>query len=374
MREPGRAKHAGPPTRHARRTAHAGPGTLDRDASTWEERPERCKPEGVAADARHTKRRSALRIVVTGATGTIGRALLATLDGEVTVLTRTPDRARALVNAARHVAWDGRSALDPGTFDGVDLVYHLAGEPVASRRRWSREKKRRIEDSRVLGTRAVVDAIGKARARPALVCASAIGFYGDRGDELLTESTGPGDGFLADVCRKWEAEAAAAERHGVRVARMRIGLVLSREGGALRRILPLFRAGLAGRLGSGRQWMPWIHIDDVVALLRHAGLHPDLVGPVNTVAPHAVTNATFTRALGRVLHRPTLLAVPTFALRLARGELAEVVLASQHAVPEAATRAGFVFRHTRIDGALEDLVRRSASAEPTGGGRRAEAT
>ncbi len=303
-----------------------------------------------------------MRVVITGATGTIGTRLLAALDAEVTVLTRDPDRARRKLNAAHFVAWDGRAAIAPSVFAEADIVYHLAGEPVAGGR-WTAEKKKRILESRVLGTRAVVDSIRQAGSKPNLVSASAVGFYGSRGDELLTEESSAGAGFLADVCRAWEAEAAQAERHGVHATMLRIGIVLAREGGALERMLPLFRAGLGGRLGRGDQWMPWIHVDDVVALFLRAGRAPVLSGPLNAVAPPPVTNAPFTEALAHELHRPAFLAAPEVAIRLAMGELASVVLASQRVVPERALRAGYVFRHPTIEGALADLFGHAQFAE-----------
>lgn len=301
------------------------------------------------------------RVVVTGATGLIGSQLLAELDAEVTVLSRDPERARRSLRAARFVSWDGTSRLDPSVFENVDTVYHLAGEPVAGGR-WKPSKKRRIHESRELGTRAVVEAIGAAGSRAALVSAAAVGIYGDRGDEILTEKSSAGHGFLADVCRSWEREASGVERFGNRVTMMRIGIVLAREGGALAEMLPIFRTGLAGRIGSGKQWMPWIHIDDVVALLRRAGDTEDLSGPVNVVAPEPVTNAAFTKALAQALHRPAVFAAPAFALRLAVGELATAVLASQRVIPEQAMRAGFGFRHSALDAALGDLLGRRLEA------------
>lgn len=296
-----------------------------------------------------------MRVVISGATGVIGRRLVKELDAEVTVLSRDPNRARRELAAARFVAWDGQSPLDPSVMDGVDVVYHLAGEPVAAGR-WTAEKKRRIVESRELGTRAVVDAIIAAKSGATLVNASAVGYYGDRGDELLTEESAAGQGFLADVCRRWEREAARLESSGNRTTRLRIGIVLALEGGALAEMLPIFRTGLAGRIGSGKQWMPWIHIDDVVALLRRAGETPDLSGPVNATAPQPVTNAAFTKALARQLHRPALFAAPRFALRLAVGELATSVVASQRVVPERALRVGFAFRHPELGAALADLL------------------
>lgn len=301
-----------------------------------------------------------MRSIITGATGTIGRQLVETLDGDITVLSRDPKQAARSVRAARFSAWDGRSALEPALFDGVDAVFHLAGEPVAEGR-WSAEKKRRIEDSRVLGTRAIVAAMGKATRRPrAFVSASAVGFYGSRGDERLSEESGPGQGFLAEVCSAWEDEARVAERAlGVRTTLLRIGIVLSREGGALTKMLPLFKAGLAGKLGSGEQWMPWIHGDDVVGLLLHAARSEAVRGPLNAVAPEAVTNAVFTRELARTLGRPAFLPAPAAALRIAMGEMADVVLASQRVEPRAALASGFRFSHPSLAGALADLLGRS---------------
>jgi uncharacterized protein (TIGR01777 family) len=307
-----------------------------------------------------------MRVVITGATGTIGARLVAALDGEgeVTVLSRDPEQAKRKLAADRFVAWNGRAAITPSVFERSDVVFHLAGEPVASGR-WTETKKERIRESRVTGTRAIVDAIRESGARPRLVTASAVGYYGARGDELLTEESPSGSGFLADVCRAWEAEATSGERHGIRTTMLRIGIVLAQAGGALAPMVPLFRAGLGGRLGRGEQWMPWIHLDDVVGLFRFAAASPTLVGPVNAVAPEVVTNAAFTTQLARALRRPAILPAPAFAIRWAMGELAQVVLASQRVVPERAVRAGFAFRHPTLGGALAELFPRSALAGQT---------
>lgn len=300
-----------------------------------------------------------MNVVITGATGTIGAHLLPRLDGPITVLTRDPERAAARVRGARFVKWDGTTALDATILDDADAVVHLAGEPVIEGR-WSQDKKRRIFDSRVRSTRAIVAALGRARpARRVFVCASAVGIYGDRGAETLTEESRRGDGFLADVCAAWEDAAREAARHEVRVVSIRTGIALAREGGAFAKMLPIFRAGLGGRVGDGGQWMPWVHVDDVAGLIRHALRSEAVEGPLNAVAPDVVTNATFTRELARALHRPAFFRVPTIALRVALGEAAEVVLASQRVVPERAIDAGYTFQHPGLRGALAHLVARA---------------
>ncbi|MBK6462876.1 MAG: TIGR01777 family protein [Myxococcales bacterium] len=296
-----------------------------------------------------------MRALVTGATGTIGQRLAASLGPDTTVLRRDP---RATGQGA---AWDGLHAPPSAAFEGLDAVFHLAGEPVAEGR-WTADKKRKILESRTLGTRAIVEAIGHTRHRPrVLVCASAVGFYGDRGDEPLSEQSAPGEGFLSDVCVAWEREAREAERRfGVRTVTLRIGIVLSPTGGALARLRPIFRAGVGGRLGDGLGWMPWIHLDDVVGLLLHAATTSTLRGPVNAVAPGVVQNVEFTRSLGRALRRPTPMPVPAIALRLAFGELAAVLLSSQRVAPERALASGFRFAHPRLDEALADVLHQVA--------------
>ncbi len=297
-----------------------------------------------------------MAILVTGATGVIGRALVATLEDDVVVLSRDRDRARAQFPRARVVRWDGTSAVDPEALEGVDTLFHLAGEPVAEGR-WTTEKKQRIVDSRVNGTRALVASIAKMARRPSvLVSASAVGYYGSREDDVLTEQSGPGEGFLADTCQLWEGEAMRARAPGTRVCIVRLGVVLSRGGGALPNLLPLFRTGLAGRLGTGRQWMSWIHENDVLGLLRYVAKTSSCDGPVNAVAPEPVTNAVFTASLARALHRPAVLAAPSFALRLALGGKAEVLLASQRVVPEAAIRNGYRFAFPTLPEALASLI------------------
>lgn len=291
-----------------------------------------------------------MRVLVTGGTGLVGiplRRALADAGHEVRLVTRRP-----AAHDTRAVSWE---AL-PDAIAGTDAVVHLAGAPVAGGR-WTPARKADIRDSRVETTRAVVRAIAATGSRPGvLVSASAIGFYGPRGDELLDEDAPPGTGFLADVCRAWEDAAREAERFDVRVVRVRVGLVLAQEGGALAAMLPPFRLGLGGPLGGGRQWMSWIHRDDVVALLVAALSGVTWRGAVNATAPHPVTNADFARALGRAVHRPAVLPAPAFALRLVLGEMAAMLLDGQRVVPAAATAHGFAFRFPYLDGALVDCL------------------
>jgi uncharacterized protein (TIGR01777 family) len=308
-------------------------------------------------------------VLVSGATGLVGGRLVRSLlrDGvAVRVLTRDPDASpRRLEAEVAAIGWDGIH-VPSDAVAGTAGIVHLSGEPVfavpltASRRR-------RIRDSRVESTRAMVGALTAlpAPARPeALVCASAVGFYGARGEERLDESAPAGAGFLADVCRDWESAAFAADASGVRTVALRIGIVLAREGGALPAMARIFRLGAGGRLGSGDQWLPWIHVDDLVALIRCALADDRYRGPVNAVAPEPVRNAEFTRALARTLHRPALLAVPAFALRLGLGSLAGELLDSRRVVPSAALERGFAFRHPSVETALaEELAPGGAGAQ-----------
>jgi len=237
----------------------------------------------------------------------------------------------------------------------ADAVIHLAGEPVAQR--WNDEVKRRIRESRVEGTRNLVRAMAGIDRRPkVLVCASATGFYGNRGDEAVDESSPPGAGFLAEAGVAWEHEAAAARDLGLRVAMIRTGLALHPSGGALKKMLPPFRLGLGGRLGDGRQWTPWIHIGDLAALFVHA-LETGAEGPLNGTAPNPVTNADFTRALGHALHRPAIFPVPRVALRVLLGEMSEVLFDSQRVLPRAAEASGFRFQFRDLGTALAALLR-----------------
>jgi uncharacterized protein (TIGR01777 family) len=252
--------------------------------------------------------------------------------------------------------WDPAKGEPPtDSLSDADAVIHLAGEPVAQR--WSGEAKQKIRESRVASTRNLVQALSKLSQRPrTLVCSSAVGYYGSRGDETLTESSAAGSGFLAEVCQVWEKEAAAAESLGMRVVEIRTGVVLDSRGGALQRMLPPFRMGVGGKLADGKQWMPWIHAQDLVALYQYA-LEPPLKGPVNGVAPNPVTNADFTKALGAAVKRPAVLPMPGFALRVLFGEMSEILLASQRVLPKAAEAAGFRFQFPQLGPALADVLK-----------------
>lgn len=296
-----------------------------------------------------------MRALVTGATGLIGRHLVARLDAP-RVLCRDPEKARLALGVSEAVSWDSGRAVPAEALEGVDVVFHLAGEPVAEGR-LTTARKQKIRDSRVLGTRSVVTAMGQARPRPrVLVCASAIGFYGSRGEEALDEDSAKGLGFLADVCAAWEEEARTARAADVRVVWARLGIVLARSGGALAKMRPAYAVGLGGPLGSGEQWMSFVHIEDAVGLLLHAAERADVAGPLNVCSPRPERNAEFSRALGRAMHRPVWVRAPAAALRLAWGELADVVMASQRVVPAKARATGYAFRFETLDETLRDLL------------------
>jgi uncharacterized protein (TIGR01777 family) len=302
-----------------------------------------------------------MKALVTGATGLIGRHLVRRLASP-RVLARDPDAARRLLGDVEAVAWESEGEVARESMADVDVVFHLAGAPIAGGR-LTEARKAAIRESRIVGTRRVVDAMHAATERPrVLVCASAVGIYGSRGDELLTEESAVGSDFLSTVCADWEKEARAAEALRVRVVSLRIGFVLASDGGALAAMRPAFRVGAGGPLGSGKQWMPWIHLDDVVGLALHASERASVSGPMNVCAPTPVRNADFAKAFGHALHRPAFVRAPAFALRLAVGELADVVLASARAVPTKAIATGYGFRFTSLDDALRDLESSEASA------------
>ncbi len=294
-------------------------------------------------------------MTISGASGFIGRRLLKTLTAaghSLNVLSR--HSGMNMPAGVRVFPWNPAQSEPPAeSLRDVDAVIHLAGEPVAQR--WNAAVKERIRESRVAGTSNLVAALGKLeRKPPVLVCSSAIGYYGSRGDEVLTEASSPGSDFLAQVCQSWEKAAKQAETLGMRVVQVRTGHVLDPRGGLLKRILPPFKLGAGGKLGSGKQWMSWIHLEDMVGLLQFAAEKP-VSGPLNGVSPNPVTNSDFTRALAARLHRPALFPVPKFALNLMFGEMADVIMGSQRVLPKVTESAGFTFRFPELSGALENL-------------------
>jgi len=301
-----------------------------------------------------------MRVTVTGATGLLGTRLVRELTrrgDEVTVLSRSPERARAALDGVQAaLAWDPGAGPAPAeALEGRDAVVHLAGENVAQR--WSDDAKRRIHASREHGTRHLVEGLRAAQARPkALVSSSAVGYYGPHGPEPLPEYTPPGDDFLAEVCVIWEREAEQAAEHGVRVVRVRTGVVLDKDGGALGKMLPFFKAGVGGPVAGGGQLMPWVHADDVVGIYLHALDDDSWSGAVNATAPEPVTNRDFSKALGRALHRPALAPIPAFAIRLLYGEMAEIVTKGQNAVPQRTLQLGYEYRHPDLDEALRSAL------------------
>lgn len=297
-----------------------------------------------------------MRVVISGASGLVGRALLGRLrerQHDVARLARGPGP-----RAADEIAWDPvAGTIDAARLEGCEAVVHLAGENIAAGR-WNCRRKGLIRDSRVRGTRLLAEALSRLQARPrALVCASAIGYYGDRGDELLDESAAPGVGFLADVCREWESAAESAAERGVRVVRLRFGVILSGQGGALAKMLLPFRLGLGGKVGSGRQYLSWIALDDAVGAICHALEAGELRGAVNAVSPDPVTNYEFTKTLGRVLRRPTIFPIPALVARLALGEMAdELLLASARVQPRKLLESGYRFAYPTLESALRHVL------------------
>ena len=296
-----------------------------------------------------------MRVAISGVSGLIGSALRSSLMSEaheVIALTR-----QAGLPPLESITWD----IDNGRFDAsglenVDVVVHLAGAPVAER--WNDARKAAIKNSRVRSTKLVVEGLKSLKNPPkVLVSASAVGFYGDGGDTELDESAPPGEGFLPEVCQEWEKATMEALGLGIRAVCMRVGIVLSTQGGALGKMLLPFKLGVGGPVGSGKQWMPWIHIDDIVGAFRYVIANDDLVGAVNATAPHPVTNAEFSKALGHTLHRPAFMPAPAFALKLAFGEMSQILLEGQRAVPKKLQFAGYEFKYPDLADALEDVVR-----------------
>lgn len=299
-------------------------------------------------------------VLVTGATGFIGSRVCDALhqkDYSVNVVSRDPERARTKLNSVNEIyTWNPETEQLPSeAASDVNVVIHLAGEAIAGR--WNAEKKQRIRDSRVLSTQNLVGSITSLETKPdVLVCASAIGLYGDSGDEVFTETTPVGTDFLAEVCQEWETESQKACESGIRVVSVRIGLVLGIGGGLLEQVLPPFKMGVGGKLGSGNQWMSWIHIDDVIGIILFAIENDEIEGALNATAPTPVRNLEFTKTLGSVLRKPTIFPVPTFGLKIMMGEFANFVLLSQNVIPEKTEASGYKFKYPSLESALKNLL------------------
>jgi len=295
-----------------------------------------------------------MKILVSGSHGLVGSALTKALraqgDEVLSLVRNTP-------KSPTEIAWQPNGALDPAALDGIDVVVHLAGESIAAGR-WNDEKKRRIRESRINGTTSISEALARNANPPrTFVCASAIGYYGNRADELLTEASSRGEDFLSGVCVEWERATDPAAEKGIRVVNARFGIILSTEGGALAKMLPPFRMGVGGRIGDGKQWMSWIALADVINGLMFVIRNQSVTGPVNFVAPNPVTNAEFTKTLGKVLSRPTIFPIPAFAVRLAFGEMADALLLSSARVePVELEKAGFAFAHNDLESALRQAL------------------
>ena len=293
------------------------------------------------------------KVLISGSSGLIGAALvrqLASQGWQVTRLTRTN------ASGANQVSWDPSKPMLPESVSGFDAVIHLAGESIAER--WTKARKQAIRDSRVGGTRNISEALARSAKRPALLlAASAIGFYGDRGDEVLVEQSSAGRGFLAEVCRDWEIATQAAAKAGIRTVQARFGVVLARSGGALAKMLTPFRLGVGGNLGSGGQWWSWVALDDVIGAIEHILKADTLEGPVNVVSPNPVTNREFTKSLASALSRPAVFPMPAFAARMALGSMAdELLLASQRVDPAKLRSSGYRFQYTDLRPALEAIL------------------
>lgn len=297
-----------------------------------------------------------MKILVSGASGLVGTALVGELRREGHEVLRL---VRRVPSSGDEVRWDASSGIEGAEALEVDAVVHLAGESIAEGR-WTADKKRRILESRTRGTQALCESLARMKRRPSvLVSASAIGFYGDRGSEVLTEESSSGDNFVAEVCRGWESATELASQAGIRVVHLRIGVVLAGQGGALKKMLLPFLMGAGGKLGSGDQYMSWVGLDDVVGAIRHCIAHEELSGPVNATAPGAVTNSEYTKTLGRVLRRPTIAPMPAFAARLVFGQMAdELLLASARVRPTRLEESGYAFRAPELESCLRIALNR----------------
>ena len=304
------------------------------------------------------------RILVSGASGPIGAALVPALNASGAAVTCL---VRKMAAGPDQIVWDPARPLPPDSVSGLDAVIHLAGESIVGR--WTPAKKRRILESRTQGTGHLAEAAANATPPPRVfISASAVGFYGNRGDEILREDSGSGEGFAAEICRQWEAAAQPAAKAGIRTAQMRFGVVMSADGGALPKMLTPFRLGLGGRMGNGRQWWPWVSVRDVVGAIQQVLHDESLSGPVNTVAPNPVSNAEFTRILASVLRRPALFPMPAFAVRIIFGEMGEeLFLSSQRVVPARLVASGYQFQHPDLKNALQEIFAALMPGEPTAG-------
>src|SRR6266446_384527 len=296
-----------------------------------------------------------MKILISGSHGLVGTALIQALEPEGHEIFRL---VRHAPNSRSEIEWSpDRYSIALARLEGFDVVVHLAGESIAEGR-WTDEKKKQIRESRVKGTRLLGDALANLSQPPkTLVCASAIGYYGDRGDEVLTEASAPGKDFLSDVCVEWEKATALASEKGIRVVNCRFGIILDANGGALKTMLPPFRMGVGGKIGSGQQWMSWIALDDVVRGIKFALANDSIRGPVNFVVPAPVTNARFTKTLGKVLSRPTLFPIPAFGVRLLFGEMADaLLLSSQRVAPTVLQTSNFLFQYSQLEAALRHVL------------------
>ncbi len=298
-----------------------------------------------------------MRVLISGSHGLVGQALIESLTNDGHEIHRLVRRGRAV--GSPEIEWHPNQGLiDAEHLEGLDAVVHLAGESIASGR-WSAEKKQKIRDSRVKGTQLLSRSLQQLSRPPAsFICASAIGYYGNRGDQMLNEESSPGNDFLSQVCVEWEEATQPAVEKRIRTVNTRFGIILDKEGGALAKMLPPFRMGVGGRIGDGKQWMSWIALDDVIGGLRLAITNQTLNGPVNFVTPNPVTNAEFTKALGKALLRPTLFPIPAFGVRLAFGEMADaLLLASQRVEPARLKDLGYGFKHSEIGPTLSHILR-----------------